>query len=213
MPKNRSFGFTLSELLIALAILGICLSVSIPLMAQSREQSQKKVAFKEALWMLETIMREGMTTGELVQDNFGSYYLGRINAVKTCRNNASTDGCWNFPTQSYAGSAAGDESDEPGVILASGMQIVGFNNPYLAVDDPCGCLNGLLLDWNGPKTPNRLGQDQLWVMISYGDKPSCFNDDRYGLDQKPGTVIANRTNNMLPADVAPNQALYDSLFQ
>jgi prepilin-type N-terminal cleavage/methylation domain-containing protein len=165
-------GYTLSEILIALAILGICLAVSIPLLAQPRDQSQKKAVFKESINMLYEIMREGMASDELNTGNARTYFLNRLNAVKVCPEVQATDptktafggGCWTHPSADVA-----EVNDEAGVVLANGVTIAGFKD---CCDGPPTGLgrwwNDVIIDWNGPKGPNVQGNDQLLVIMAYG---------------------------------------------
>jgi prepilin-type N-terminal cleavage/methylation domain-containing protein len=190
--KRGFSGYTLSEILIALAILGVCMSVAIPMMAQSREKSLRTAVLKEAVQMLYGIEREGMATDELRYDNFKEYYLQRINAIKYCRTSSDAEGCWDPVVQ---GSATNENPVGGGVILANGAAIVGMNNfseippseqaILLPAFQNGQVYNGILIDWNGIKKPNVLGEDQLHIMMCFGVRPCLY---AAGVTQQPGTV-------------------------
>jgi prepilin-type N-terminal cleavage/methylation domain-containing protein len=97
MRKNH-FGFTLPELLIALAILGVIATFAIPKILLS-EQDRKKIAiFKESIAMVEAIYYNSGLTGNLDATNIGSSVINNINAVKVCNSNSETQGCWTAPS-------------------------------------------------------------------------------------------------------------------
>lgn len=156
-------GFTLSELLVAIAVLGIVAIFAIPKLIQGSMDSKRVTTFKETISIVERILYEGKLSGELVDNgNVREYFLSRINAAKTCWNNSYTEGCWpqNTPAQIV-------QAGEPGVVLAGGAAITGFNS-YGPPSEPDSCFwggNNLVIDWNGPEPPNIIGDDQMRLVI------------------------------------------------
>ena len=65
-------GFTLSELLIALAILGLIATFTIPKVLNSTDTASKQAVFKETLGMLSEIQYEAVQTGQFNNDFFRS---------------------------------------------------------------------------------------------------------------------------------------------
>jgi prepilin-type N-terminal cleavage/methylation domain-containing protein len=200
VSMNKPSGFTLSEILIALAILGVCLSVSVPMMSQSRDQSKKKVVFKETINLLYGIMREGMVTDEMDWTNLRSYYFKRVNAVKVCPTNASdpVQGCWDKLVQGNISW----EADEGGVVLASGAVIIGFADGTLPSD-----YEGIYIDWNGKIGPNLYGDDQMWLSL-------CFMTNKCGAGatQLPGTIAPYDFFPYAPSNSATDVARNRQLF-
>jgi prepilin-type N-terminal cleavage/methylation domain-containing protein len=203
MPdRGQSFlskGFTLSEILIALAILAIILAVSIPTIAIKRQQDQRKAIFREGFVALYSILREGMITDEVQPGNVHTYFLSRANAVTTCYGPSSTTGCWDLAKQ---GPAPSNEHLTQGFVLANGMQVVGIT----ACCDYGGgiYMSDFIMDWNGAKPPNTIGDDWLWVRMCFGtiDCPPPF------------TTIPIKTGTFAPDErgALPNQALFDAVM-
>lgn len=67
--SSKKLGFTLSELLISLAILGLIAVFAIPKVVQALTEQQLKAAGKEAISTLYSVLFEGWRTGELTQNS------------------------------------------------------------------------------------------------------------------------------------------------
>jgi prepilin-type N-terminal cleavage/methylation domain-containing protein len=196
--KTTLHGYTLSEILIALAILGVCLAVAIPLLAQSRDKAVRNATFKELMVILYEPIRAGMLTDELKPENFGDYILDRVNATKTCRGIAPTGGsvqggCWSA-TQGIA-VPGNTEELEAGFVLPNGAQVIGLSNCCYGTGpvpvDSWG--NGIVLDYNGPKGPNLIGQDILAVDLCYGPTCTPVVSGKLLPSWAPGVPPENRT--------------------
>jgi prepilin-type N-terminal cleavage/methylation domain-containing protein len=203
VSMHATKGFTLSEILICLAILGVILGISIPLLAMNRQKEQKKTVFKETIQVLMEITRGGMADDELLPENFTKYYFDRMNAIRHCPVDATAQGCWTAP--------AFAESTAPGVVLLNGSVIIGMDTvskpypPPLALFYDRGVLsNGVLIDWNGAKGPNLVGDDQLYVDICYGPQP-CE-----GEPHQPGTIVPY--NPAVTGSNANNPVLFKQIF-
>src|ERR1051325_8786269 len=95
LSMNRALkAFTLAELLIALAILGVIATFTIPKVLQAMQDNQRKAVFKEVIASLSGINYEGWTTKQLTPSTAQNFILSRVNAVKICNTNAQTEGCW-----------------------------------------------------------------------------------------------------------------------
>jgi prepilin-type N-terminal cleavage/methylation domain-containing protein len=188
MPLKVS-GFTLAELLIALAILGIIATFTIPKVLSSQNNAKRNALFREAIAALNVATYAGVQDRSLVKGasfwNDDAYLLNSINAFKKCTN-ASTGGCWTVSEP-----AGVNQITQPGVILANGVAIAGFGPSPIANEH-----NQVIIDWNGASLPNVEGDDQIVVRLCYG---SCVSG------QRPGTVIGDL---LYPASVS----LFDSIF-
>ena len=185
---QKQSGFTLSEVLLALALLGIVAAFTIPKILQSQADMQRKSVFKDAYDTLGNLIYSGglskgyISSGTYAssQASFISYILSNINALRTCPNNSTTEGCWTAPPD-IAG-----ESGQPGYVTPSGAVVVGLADldygTSPAYGPPSfGWGNGLLIDWNGPSGPNQYGED--WLAVWY-----CA-------DTETGTCSNPHTNN------------------
>ena len=97
-------GFTLSELLIALGILGVIATFTIPKILNSQANSQKTAVFKEAIATVVDINYSGSLQGEITCPNRRDYFLDRINAIQICNTDSEAQGCW--PQASFAGESS-----------------------------------------------------------------------------------------------------------
>lgn len=158
--KHR--GFTLAELLIALAILGEIATFTIPKILASSQQQQKKAVFKETIATFSELAYMAHLQGDR------TYFINNLNAVKICDTNATAQGCW-----AHTNNANADEGTQRGYVLHNGATIAGFDHFTGA--------NGIIMDWNGPQGPNIHGEDQIRLYICYGQGSGCW-------DYKPGQV-------------------------
>lgn len=159
-------GFTLAELLIALTILGVIATFTIPKILSSQQDGKLKAIAKETAAAMEQVIYNGRLTGEFkIPNNIDTYFLKSFNAIKVCPNNASSEGCWNTAIQGSPG-----EEAQPGVVLSSGAVIVGMDDCCYGPPDllPNEGANGIYMDVNGESGPNLFGTDQFWVDVCFG---------------------------------------------
>jgi len=184
-PDHRiSRGFTLAELLIALLILVEIATFAIPKILYTVENQKKTAIFKETISTISGIFYQGYVQVIIKSETNGSYLMDRINAVKLCDTNATTQGCW---------TSGGPESTKAGIVLHNGAAITGLN-------DNGGTNNAFVLDWNGPVGNNIQGDDQIYFQMCYGSS-SCVAG---------GNIISLGT--IGPAGAA-NITLYQTIFQ
>lgn len=150
--QKRVSGFTLAELLIALFILGVIATFSIPKVLQSQNNTKRIAVFKETIAAFSEAYYVGWLTNEVTEANVATYLRSHINAVKICTN-ASTGGCWAHTAAipSYITST--------GFVLANGATVAGMDDAGSVGYD------AFLIDWNGATGPNIEGDDQLAVKI------------------------------------------------
>ena len=155
-------GFTLSELLIALAILGLIATFTIPKVLQSVEQNNRDAVFKETLAALSDITYSGYLDGSLpaASGSYFSYFQDRLDAQLIC-DDIAADGCWSHDYLSGWGPNSG------GFLMKNGAALGDFQ-PGTGT----GCAgngDGIAIDWNGSDGPNVEGQDQMRVIMNWNN--------------------------------------------
>ena len=192
-PNSTAKGISLPELLLSLLILANIAAFAIPKVIGTQQAQTNRVILKEVVGMMAGITHQGVLTQELKGSNFQSFFTSRINAVKLCNTNASTQGCWNTAIQGSTG-----EETSPGVILATGATIAGINNTGSQYD-------GFIVDANGVQGPNLQGEDQLYLAVCFGPSPcSSVFWDGGKRPSAPGTIG--------PVGSWASSGLYDELF-
>lgn len=158
IPKKHS-GFTLVEVLVALAILGVIATFTVPKLLHMQAETQKKAFFKQTLTAISEALNDARLNNELTFANQSSVILNKLSVAKLCPTNAQTEGCW---TQPHFDSA----SSMPGALLYQGAAINGFNIP---VDNGGGQWAAyFFIDLNGASEPNLEGEDQLVMCYCFG---------------------------------------------
>jgi prepilin-type N-terminal cleavage/methylation domain-containing protein len=154
--RKQSIGFTLAELLIALAILGEIATFTLPKIISAQQNAKQLAVIKETVATLSEVLYVGTQFGEIDDSNFDTYMLSKVNAVKLCPNNVRDDGCMpqdlpytTFPTYK-------------GFILPNGAAVACGRAPTT----PSGA-GECLIDWNGTDGPNLKHNDQLDVNLVY----------------------------------------------
>jgi prepilin-type N-terminal cleavage/methylation domain-containing protein len=149
---NVCLGFTLAELLIALAILGLISVYTIPKMISSWQEHQKNVLFKDMIAMYEALGWDAAQSNQTIEQALGrSIADGKLNVVKKT----------NFSLDDFI------------VTYSNGVEVVHL------VTDMCN-LTALTMDYNGyAKGPNLPGEDIFCGRIKLKTMGSCvFSDFR-----------------------------------
>jgi prepilin-type N-terminal cleavage/methylation domain-containing protein len=94
-------GFTLSELLVSLSVLGLIAAFAIPSILAGVANNSKKALLKEAFNFISNGIREGVDMGQLRTTNDLTYFQSKLNATKVCTN-ATAQGCWTGQEQILA---------------------------------------------------------------------------------------------------------------
>jgi prepilin-type N-terminal cleavage/methylation domain-containing protein len=167
--RQRRFGFTLSELLIALAILGVIASLAIPSVIKNIDEAQNEAKFKEAIALLEQIGNEAYMEGVYGRVRW-HYFIDRANVIKACSNNGLTEGC----TANIAANS-GDEAKQRAFVLANGVVVGGIDsatgyNQFFEGES-------WFIDINGTEGPNTYGQDVIRVSAPRFDDNGGMNPD------------------------------------
>ncbi|MCE3236435.1 MAG: hypothetical protein K0Q50_2626 [Vampirovibrio sp.] len=191
---NPKAGFTLAELLVSLAILGVIATFTIPKVLYTSQNAQKQAVLKETISSLQAVFTNNWTQGNIVPGGSlnGSYLLNGMNAVKVCSGNAQTQGCW---TQVLDGGTS-VEAGMPGLLLHNGAKIIGLDDVIIAA--PYGS-NGFAIDWNGAAGPNLEGDDQMQLHMCWDAPAPCWGEI------KTGTIGVRSAN-------AASLTMYRSVF-
>ena len=96
LKTGKPFGFTLAELLIALLILGVVATFTIPKVLQSQANSQKKAVFRETLAVVAQLTEARAKNGGQFANatEMQNYFKDNLNYVKRCPANPQAEGCW-----------------------------------------------------------------------------------------------------------------------
>ena len=81
------------------------------------------------------------------------------------------------------------ESGQPGLVMHNGATIIGIDNGCCELSPQEWC-NGMVLDWNGTKPPNLMGDDQILLEVNYGN---VHGQTGWCEDNRMGTVSVEAT--------------------
>jgi prepilin-type N-terminal cleavage/methylation domain-containing protein len=191
-------GFTLAELLIALAILGVIATFTIPKVLQSQQNGQKIAIFKETIAAIQQAQDKEQLEGGVTPTT------DDMNAIKTCPNNAGTEGCW--PQAALGVWPNFNKSSGGGMILANGASVGGLGLSFQDnIVNPSEDIQAITIDWNGATGPNVDGDDQLTLLFCFS-KPKC-TDAVLGSKDIPYRHLGPAYGD------AASIALYNSIFQ
>lgn len=155
-------GFTLSEVLLVLSVIGVVAALTIPTIVQKIGDSQNKVAYKKIFsvasqaWL--TASAKGLIAERtIVNDqvvncaNFNAF-KSEFNVIKECYSN-NNGNCWNSSGEKFTSNRPLNDSfafvDSSGVVWSMRCVASGCNGGYI------------LADINGDKSPNIYGIDRF----------------------------------------------------
>ena len=185
VPCKRT-AFTLAEILITLAVIGIVAALTLPGLIQNHNEKAWSTA--KDLWekkLTETVRRmntDGVMTGHKTTEDFMNSFKNYLKVIKTCDNN-DINKCYS-PRIVLTGSdsepievetselktAKNFGNSEWGTntvsfVVADGTTVIMIYNPKCPYADPIedtgsqvSCL-GFMVDVNGKKGPNKVGDD------------------------------------------------------
>ena len=167
----RNKAFTLSELLIALAILGLIAAFTIPKVLHSTNDTVRSSIFKEILAVVERVGYEAYSLGEANYNRF-DWYNEHIAAVKVCDTQSTTQNC---TTSSMVGNTT-----QRALVFHNGAVLYGMSTLGCCQTFSQG--DGWYLDYNGPKPPNTIGEDVLYLRAVQFNPDSSFSLTYSGRD-------------------------------
>ncbi len=188
--KNR--GFSLSEILIALGLLGLIAVFTIPKVLDSTTNAQKKAVFTEVIQLLNEALVKGVLSGDWQNPSSEAYLEANVKHVKFCFSDADGNGCYP-PGATYIAWV----NDGQGMVFHNGAMLMG-------IQDTSSTCNGFAVDWNGLAGPNTEGDDQLVMYVG-------FNGPQTGVCA--GSDWEAKNNRIGPrAGSAVSMALWDEIF-
>lgn len=190
---NAKFGFTLSEILITLVVIGVIAAITIPPLMNLISDRQLKVAWRKIYSEFMNAQAKMINENGSLDDSFGiigystqgginlqSGWLPYLQTIKTCPpGSAVTQNCWYLNVNYYDNSTTwggSRDSTVAGAILNNGMLLLfypgisgdfsGMNTSALSSD------MYIFVDVNGFKLPNTFGKDVFG--INYSPKKGKF---------------------------------------
>ena len=177
MKNNKYIGFTLTEVLISLAIIGVIAALSVPALLRNTNDTKLKVAYKKAFaqannailaagddsssQMLSPI--EAYSTdspngpqGKIILANFKAF-RSQFKVIHSCDDYLDINKCWVVDPSNltkYNGAPMLAGSGVAGFVSADGMYWASF----VSLTDNTA-KSGAFVDINASKPPNALGKD------------------------------------------------------
>ena len=188
--KKTKKAFTLAEVLITLAIIGVIAAISVPSLIQKTNQAELITAWKKDFATISQAMSKynfdngdftGTLSGNQLRDNLKS----NLKFIKTCESTDYVGNCWHSAGewQSLSGKARSGTIDiNAGAILSSGSLFIIQKAATMNCITPANynqrtdaCFLGMF-DINGFKKPNTIGKDIYGVSIFGDGSVVPFND-------------------------------------
>ena len=219
----RKFAFTLAEVLITLAIIGVVAAMTMPTLIQNHQKRSLEVATKKFYSMMSQAIKHYMADEGIddlrnspmtdmgtensdidVEDTVYNFVRKYLKVAKECEDNCFAE---TYQTQSNEissgiGSSAASGDGYPGMfVLSDGMVL------YIQPGD-YGYPIVLYVDVNGKKGPNKIGYD-LWGMDIFYDgtidesgiNPEC----KQGKEAKDGQYYLCGGHGTTPSEVRKNK--------
>ena len=191
---KRNLAFTLAEVLITLAVIGIVAALTLPGLIQNHNEKAWSTA--KDLWekkLTETVRRmniDGVMTGHESTEEFMNTFKNYMKVIKTC-DNGDINKCYSPKIVTTGKDDALEEIETNGLtsassmglkewktntntmsfVVADGTTVIMAYQPECPYADPIedtgsqvSCL-GFMVDVNGKKGPNRVGKD---IQLSSG---------------------------------------------
>lgn len=208
MLKNKiKKGFTLSEVLLTLCILGTLMAITLPVLMNGTNRNAYVNGLKKAYGLLDTASNTIMTnnSGTLVGafssiDNLVNKYCSILECNKICTyGQAVDDGCFNAQSdmKNLSGNSIWiDPTDGAisGFVLADGTTVLAQRTDELgtctAIDDGLSDICGyIIVDINGFNHPNTVGRDIFTFDITArGIIPVSFDNPDYNAFCDPSSA-------------------------
>lgn len=158
-------GFTLAEVLVTLAIIGIVAALTIPTVVHKYQQKAYYTQFMKAYNMLSTAFYLGLgengnpSTSLSGDEFFQNYFVKYLKVAASCKNNADACVSASTPVKNLNGTDLGASihdmvNDMPSVLLQDGTLVMYDNED-----------GNFFVDTNGSKGPNTMGRDIFMFQV------------------------------------------------
>lgn len=215
LKQIKAPGFTLSEVLLVLSVIGIIAALTIPTLVQKVSNYQYVTGLKKAYstmsqaYNLLLAENGGDISYLFAGDGSNTFDTGVLNAFGTklnlIKNCGSAMGCWYDTPRKYlngnvvtANLDSYDNNNYAKAILADGSMLLiddfagscNSDNGDGPLDNSvCGSFD---IDINGAKGPNTVSRDVFWFWITRtGVYPRGTYNDGYSCDPTAGSWAAN----------------------
>ena len=165
-------GFTLAEVLITLAVIGVVAAMTIPSLMNNTNDAELKAQYKKIYAEFGAWRNYLQENNEIPVDDFDAAFAKYFSITKKC-SSPQTDGCWHADgkwTNLYGNAITGTVIYGKGYVLSNGAYVVRDVNTYAATTDAFRTDNtsqGVFVDVNGAKGPNQVSKDifaiELWA--------------------------------------------------
>jgi len=220
---DRKVAFTLAEVLITLAVIGVVAALTIPSLVENH--NAKAWATAKDLWqkkLVEVTRRmnvDGVMTGYSTTEDYFDTFKKYVKVIKTCDSN-DINTCYS-PKVVSTGKNGEIEVETSGLktandlglkdfgtntmsfVIADGTTVIMAYNPKCTEVDPfsqeaqagqVGCM-GMMIDVNGKKGPNRVGKDiQLSEGVAFSTCDNPIGDYCWSTDFAANTAIDTCTD-------------------
>lgn len=163
LRRNHHLGFSLPELLLALLILIIISTFTIPKIVQAQQATALNSVMKETIATLSQVYYLGNLEGQNNTTGNLSYVRSRLNYLKHCPSDNIAEGCFTI-NPAWVGYGGFKLPNGAGVVLWS----------YYS--QPC---NSIVIDANGDEPPNAYNQDKIFLV-------GCWQSASYNGQQFQG---------------------------
>lgn len=166
----KSRAFTLAEVLITLAIIGIVAAITIPVLLKNIQDIQFKTAYRKAYSTLSQAVSHANADSALdsVSSTFDPAIIKNFKTImsyvktqKICYSGNDVSGCWNLDGEAFNSSSNKNGLPHAGYSDYAAIDAAGMSwNTY----GQC-FVTDILVDTNGFKGPNQFGKDRFYFHV------------------------------------------------
>lgn len=173
---NKKRAFTLAEILVTVALVGVLAALTVPSVILRFEKRQNYIAFKNTHAYLNQMLKYARTSNGSVKNwdfltnktntqGFNAFFLPYLDVNRDCNLGA---GCFATNYSTLKGDPYTVPAASRKVVLANGAAL-GYSQNFACItttgnpngtrtNNPTACAT-FLVDINGPEKPNQLGKD------------------------------------------------------
>lgn len=173
--NNTKVGFTLSEVLLVLSVIGVVAALTIPSLIQKVNDDQYKVAWKKNFTILSQASIQVLNNdagGNMVTvagNNHSGFYKKYLNIIQDCGFVVNGGNCFH-PTKTLDNTTIANTWFDDGAFILNDGTMIAFEDPLSAT---ASTPRLIWVDVNGIKPPNTLGKDVFGAKI-YSDTIKPF---------------------------------------